>query len=94
MVGYIKDAHNKTVISRLDKQLLQNIADATGGAFFYEPKGVAANLVGARIDSMQKEEFESRITTRYAEMFQPFVAMGILLLLSGMLLPSSQRRTP
>jgi len=93
IAGYFKDAHNKTVISRMNKQLLQNIADATGGAFFHEPRGVAANLVGARIDSMQKEEFEFRVTTRYAEMFQPFVAIGILFLLSGMLMPSSQRRT-
>jgi len=94
MVGYLKDANNKTVISRLNKQLLQNIADATGGEFFYEPKGVAANLVGTRIDAMQKEEFEFRVTTRYAEMFQPFVAMGIVCLLSGMFFSFSRRRTP
>jgi len=94
IVGYLKDAHNKTVISRLNKQLLQNIADATGGEFFYEPGGVAANLVGAHIDAMQKEEFEFRVTTRYGEMFQPFVALGILFLLSGMLLPFSKRRVP
>ncbi|MCL2626336.1 MAG: VWA domain-containing protein [Cystobacterineae bacterium] len=93
IAGYIKDAQGKTVISRLNKQILENIANATGGEFFYEPNGVAANLVGTRIDSMQKEEFESRVTTRYAEMFQPFVALGILFLLSGMLVSSSKRRT-
>jgi len=92
IVGYRKDAQNKTVISQLNPQLLQNIAHATGGAFFYEPAGVAANLVAERIDSMQKEEFEFRITTRYAEMFQLFVALGLLFLLSGMLVPSSLRR--
>ena len=93
MVGYLKDAHNKTVISRLDKPLLQNIADATGGAFFYEAMGVATNAISAHLDSLQKEEFESRVTTRYAEIFQPFVAMGLLFLLASMLLPSSPRRT-
>ncbi|MCL2179195.1 MAG: VWA domain-containing protein [Proteobacteria bacterium] len=92
IAGYMKDAQNKTVISRLDKQLLKNIANATQGEFFYEPNGVAANLVGARIDSMQKEEFESRVSTRYAEIFQPFVALGILSLLAGMLLPPSKRK--
>ncbi|MCL2011532.1 MAG: VWA domain-containing protein [Cystobacterineae bacterium] len=94
IVGYIKDAQDKTVISRLNKQLLENIANATGGEFFYEPMGVAANLVGARIDAMQKEEFESRVSVRYGEMFQPFAALGILFLLSGMFLPPSSRRAP
>jgi Ca-activated chloride channel family protein len=92
-VDYKKDSAGETVITRLDRGGLTAIAEATGGAFFYQPRGVAMGQVVERIDKLQKSELESRVTVRYDERFQYYAVPGLALLLAGMLLlPSSRRR--
>jgi Ca-activated chloride channel family protein len=93
-VDYKKDANGETVLTRLDRAGLTRIAEATGGAFFYQPRGVAMNQVLERIEQMQKSELESRVTVRYDERFQTFALPGLALLVLGMmLLPSARRRS-
>ncbi len=93
-VDYKKDAAGETVITRLDRAGLTAIADTTGGAFYFQPRGVAMSQVVERIDQMQKSELESRVTVRYDERFQSFAIPGLALLVLGMLLvPSSRRRS-
>jgi len=91
-VDYKKDASGETVITRMDRAGLTAIAEATDGAFFYQPRGVAMAGVLERIDEMQKSELESRVTVRYNERFQVFALPGLVLLLMGMMLPPSWRR--
>jgi Ca-activated chloride channel family protein len=93
-VDYKKDTNGETVITRLDRAGLTSIAEATGGAFFYQPKGVAMSQVVERIDKMQKSELESRVTVRYDERFQQFAVVGLVLLLAGMMIAPSSRRRP
>lgn len=89
IVGYQKDAEGNTVLTRLDKAGLMRIASDTGGEFFYQPHGVAMNEVVKVIDALQKSELESRLTMKYGEAFQPFVALGLLcLVLSALALPA------
>ncbi|MBI3184607.1 MAG: VWA domain-containing protein [Myxococcales bacterium] len=92
MVGYKKDASGTTVLTRLDRAGLTAIAEATGGELFHEPRSVAMGQVVAIIDRMQKSELESRLTVRYAEGYQPFLAVGLSLLAAGMLVRTSRRR--
>ncbi|AKF83136.1 aerotolerance regulator BatB [Myxococcus fulvus 124B02] len=93
-VDYKKDGAGETVITRLDRAGLTAIAEATGGAFFFQPRGVAMGQVVERIDQMQKSELESRVTVRYDERFQTFAVPGLVLLVLGMvLLPSTRRRS-
>lgn len=91
-VDYKKDSNGDTVITRLDRAGLTLIAEETGGAFYYQPKGVAMAQVLERIDKMQKSELESRVTVHYDERFQEFGVPGLVLLVAGMLLPPSWRR--
>ncbi len=91
-VDYKKDSNGETVITRVDRAGLSAIADATGGAFFYQPRGVAMAEVLERIEKMQKSELESRVTVRYDERFQLFALPGLVLLVLGMVLPTSWRR--
>jgi Ca-activated chloride channel family protein len=91
VVGYKKDASGNTVLTRLDRAGLEGIAQLTGGEFFYQPHGVAVQEVAARIDRLQKSEIESRLTVRWDERFQAFLAPGLLLLALGMLLPGRRR---
>ncbi|MBF5044359.1 VWA domain-containing protein [Aggregicoccus sp. 17bor-14] len=91
-VDYQKDRAGQTVITRLDRAGLTRIAEATGGAFFYQQRGVAMSQVLERIEKMQKSELESRVAVRYDERFQSFAVPGLLLLVLGMLLLPSRRR--
>lgn len=93
-VDYKKDTNGETVITRLDRAGLTSIAEATGGAFFYQPRGVAMSEVVERIDKMQKSELESRVTMQYDERFQYYALAGLALLAVGMLLMPSSRRRP
>jgi len=91
VVGYKKDASGNTVLTRLDRAGLEAVAQLTGGEFFYQPHGVAVPEVAARIDRLQKSELESRLTVRWDERFQWFLAPGLLLLALGLLVPSRRR---
>ncbi|MFL5346890.1 MAG: VWA domain-containing protein [Hyalangium sp.] len=93
-VDYKKDSNGETVITRLDRAGLTAIAEATGGSFFYQPRGVAMGQVVERIDKMQKSELESRVTVRYDERFQEYAIAGLALLVAGMMLVPSSRRRP
>jgi Ca-activated chloride channel family protein len=93
-VDFKKDSSGETVITRLDRGGLTSIAERTGGAFYYQPRGVAMSQVLERIEAMQKSELESRVTVRYDERFQTFALPGLALLVLGMLmLPSARRRS-
>ncbi len=92
-VDYKKDAAGQTVLTRMDRAGLTAIAQATGGTFFHQPRGVAMAQVVERIDRMQKSELESRVTVRYDERFQVFAVPGLVLLVLGMLLLPSSRRS-
>ncbi len=92
-VDYKKDAAGQTVLTRMDRAGLTAIAQATGGTFFHQPRGVAMAQVVERIDRMQKSELESRVTVRYDERFQLFAVPGLVLLVLGMLLLPSSRRS-
>jgi Ca-activated chloride channel homolog len=93
VVGYKKDENGVTVISRLDRAGLTRIASATGGEFFYQPRGVAMGEVVKIIDSLQKSELESRVTMKYGEAYQPFLAIGLGFLIIGMMILPSWRRS-
>jgi Ca-activated chloride channel family protein len=43
------------------------------------------------IDKLQKSELESRLTVRYSEVFQPYLAAGLFFLVLGMLVVPSLR---
>jgi Ca-activated chloride channel family protein len=94
IVGYKKDEEGRTVITRLDRAGLTRVARDTGGEFFHQPRGVAIADVVKIIDGLQKSELESRVTMKYGEVFQPFVALGLGFLMLGVLIvPSWRRRT-
>lgn len=91
VVGYKKDENGVTVLTRLDRAGLTRVAKDTGGDFFYQPRGVAIPEVVKVIDGLQKAELESRLSITYGEIFQPFVAVGLLFLFLSMVLVPSWR---
>ncbi len=91
VAGYKRDASGNPILSRLDREGLTRLAEASGGEFFYRPRGVALKEVLARLDRLQKGELESRLTVSYDERFQAFLLPGLLLLAVAAALPTAGR---
>lgn len=81
--GYQREPKtNQVVMSRLDEEGLTRIAQATGGRFVASRGGaVGIGEVYEEIQRLQKAEFESRLTVRYADRFELALVPALLLLL-------------
>ena len=82
--GYKRDKAGQTVMTRLNEEVLKEIADKTGGKYFHSTAGdVGIPAVAEELERLDKAEFESRLPISYAERFRDFVAPGLLLMLIG-----------
>ena len=81
-IDYKRDETGNPVRSKLNEEVLQNLAEAGDGTYFNLLGGtdqVVAALEG-RIDQMEKRELEQRVFTAYESYFQYFIGFGLLLL--------------
>ena len=82
--GYKKDRAGKTVMTRLNDTVLQEIADTTGGRFVHSATGdLGVGEVYEELSRMNKSEYESRQTVQYDERFEPFAWAGLALVVVG-----------
>lgn len=80
--GYLRDQKGETVITRLDAEMLEQLAEAGGGvaALPSARGGLDFSLLTEQIDRMQKAELESR-TVQFHEERYPLVLWPAFLLL-------------
>lgn len=92
--GGYKESDGGKVNSRLDFDLLRQIAAATGGtAILANPTGdLELREVYKRIASLKEKDLHSTSMTIYSERFQYFLAVAILLLIAEMTLSDRKRR--
>jgi len=90
--GYIKDEQGNVVKSRLDEELLQEIATVTGG-FYQALRGANSmeTLYEQGLAPLPKSDISSRLVKRYHERFQWPLALACAALLLEMLLPERKR---
>ncbi len=91
-VGFLQDNSGQTVMTKLDENVLSEIAIAGGGKFIRATNsddGLA--IVMKDISAMQKNEFGSKMFTDYADQFQYFIALALLCLLIEFLI--SERKS-
>lgn len=80
--GFKKDRSNNTVISRLNENMLKEIATAGNGQYVRANNTqVGLRIIFDEISKLEKTEFESRMFTDYEDRFQYFLAPALLLLL-------------
>ena len=81
--GYKQDADGKTVVTKLDEQMLQEIASAGKGIYVRANNTeVGLNKIFDEIDKMEKKEFEAKIFSDYEDQFQFFIAVALLFMIS------------
>lgn len=90
--GYKRDREGQVVVSRLDEETLRAVAEATGGRYYRatalerEVQEIAAAVAGA-----EDRDLEGRLHTRFAERYQPFLLVGLILLAVEAILTDRRR---
>lgn len=79
---YLKDRDGNVVITKLNEQMLEQIAVAGNGIYVRANNAqVGLNALFDEINEMEKAEMESLVYSEYDDQFQYFFAIGLLLLL-------------
>lgn len=89
----IKDENGAMVVSKLEEEVLQQLAVLTKGAYVRATdKSVGLDQILNQINQMQKQEFESVVFEQYSDQFYYIVLVGLLLLLVEFLIIDRKNR--
>lgn len=92
-VGYLQDESGNTVVTKLDADMLQKIAEAGKGKFVRASNNdVGLEIIMKEVNSMEKKEFGSKMFTDYEDQFQYFIGAALLFLLIEFLLSERKSR--
>ena len=80
--SYKKDENGEVVITRLDENLLQKIAQQSDGKYIKgDNTAYVVDEVINELKEMDKKEFESKQFVSFKDQFQWFIGIGLLLIL-------------
>ncbi|MBI9032874.1 MAG: VWA domain-containing protein [Bacteroidales bacterium] len=86
-VGFKKDIGGSTVITKLNEQMLADLAEAGGGIpVVANNSNAGLNEVHQAIEKMDKADIEARLFADYEDRYQWLIGLSLLLLLLDMLL--------
>ncbi len=90
---FLKDIDGNTVVSKLDEDLLERIAIASGGSYVRASNSnIGLDQIFGEIRKMKKQEMESTMYTEYNDQFQIFAAFSIFLLLLDFIIMERKNR--
>jgi Ca-activated chloride channel family protein len=93
-VGFKRDGSGTVVISRLNPATLEAIARGSGGkAFRITAADTGLSALAAAIEGMEQKTLAREFSYRRKERFQVPLAVGLVSLALGLLLPLPERRT-
>ena len=80
--SYRKDRQGNTIVTKLDEQMLQKIAEAGKGAYIRANNAqVGLNNLLSEVNKMEKSELETQTYADYDDKFQYFIGLGLFLIL-------------
>ena len=90
-LGYLKDAQGNTVVTKLNEDLLVDIANAGNGKYFRATNGaIGLNAILDEINKLEKTELESKIYSDYEDQFIYFLIAALLMLVIEILWPEKR----
>lgn len=91
--GFKKDKEGNTIVTRLNEQVLQEVAAAGNGIFVRATNSDAGlnNVINA-IDKLEKKQFESKMYSDFEDRFQWFISVAFLLLLADVFISERKSR--
>ena len=94
-IGYMKDRQGNTVLTRLNEEILKQLADAGHGRYVASGGGTAGiEQLIPDLAGFEREEHEAKFKVVYTDRFQWALVPGIVLLMIGLFLPRRRRRLP
>jgi Ca-activated chloride channel family protein len=92
-VGFKKDNEGNVVITKLNEQMLQEIALAGKGAYAKDNNSSSAlSAIYKQLNSMDKVQFGSKSYTDFESRFQYFIAAAILLLIAELIITNKRSK--
>jgi Ca-activated chloride channel family protein len=91
MTGYLKSKDGKTVMSRLNDNLLQSIAQKTDGQYISLQAGGSLEEMRDFVKRLQKQQFESALYTQYDEQYAVLLWPAFLLLMAATMLDERRK---
>ena len=90
---FLKDADGNTVISKLDENILKEIAIAANGKYVRASNSnIGLDEIFNDIRKLKKQELEGKMYTEYNDQFQIFAGAVLLLLLADFLIMERKNR--
>jgi len=78
---YMRDRNGERVITRMEEDVLREISNLTGGIFLYgDITAQVVDEVAKFLDTLDKEEFETRQFVEFKNQYQWFLGVALLLL--------------
>ena len=82
MTGYRKDKDGNTVVTKLNKEVLQEIAGKTDGIFVHATNAdIGLNAILDKLAQMDKKQIDTKMYTDYEDQFQWFLGLALLFLI-------------
>jgi Ca-activated chloride channel family protein len=79
MIGYKKDGRGELVLTRLDEQMLQEIAADADGRYYHASAGeIALDQIYEDINALEKKEQKGMLMTQYEDRYQYVLPFAIL----------------
>jgi Ca-activated chloride channel family protein len=80
-MGFWKDSQGNVVVSKLDEQMCQQIAEAGRGVYVRaDNSNTAYRTIAAELDQLAKTELSSTVFANFNEQFQSFAILALILL--------------
>lgn len=80
--GFKQDADGKTVVTKLNETMLQEIATVGKGVYVRANNTeVGLNKIMDEIDKMEKKEYDAKVYSDYEDQFQFFIGLALLFML-------------
>ncbi|MBL7893039.1 MAG: VWA domain-containing protein [Bacteroidia bacterium] len=91
-VGFKKDKEGNTVITKLNEQMLQELASAGNGAYVHASNSeTGLNAILDEVNKLEKKNYESKMYSDYDDKFYYFLAPALLLIILELLI--SERKS-
>ncbi len=90
---YLTDIDGNTVITKLEEDILKNVAISTGGNYVRASNSnIGLDEIFGEIKKMKTQELESTMYTEYNDQFQIFAAIALLLLILDFIILDRKNR--
>lgn len=90
---FVKDEEGNMVVTKLDEQILQQIAISTGGGYIRATnQSMGLNEIISQVNNTEKTKFTSTVFEEFDEQYQYLIGAALVFLLLDMLMISRKNR--